>query len=244
MAEEFQWSNCGGGNWWDSLRNLFFSSPPKVNDLVNLRRPLNHDRTITANPVGDEPAGSDSDGTASVLPMRRIRFSSSPISEDCSRDLLHDDSGRSDSQMPNTKFCDDFSINSVANFRLDSASSSYSYTSSLLQNSLDTDSQPQITALHQLISPFGKTDEASVLYETIGYIKFLHNQISVLSSPYSKNRGPSMQCRQTSDGIIKNEERLIHELKSQGLCLVPISTTFPLAVETIFEQMMVCGHVV
>ncbi|KAL7102978.1 hypothetical protein ACP275_08G151900 [Erythranthe tilingii] len=154
MAEEFQWSNCGGGNWWDSLRNLF-SSPPKVNDLVSLRQPLNHHRTITANPVGDEPAGSDSDGTASVLPMRRIRFSSSPISEDCSRDLLHDDSGRSDSHMPNTNFCDDSSINSVANLHLDSASS-YSCTSSLLQTSFDTDSQPQITALHQLISPFGK----------------------------------------------------------------------------------------
>ncbi|KAL7102986.1 hypothetical protein ACP275_08G152200 [Erythranthe tilingii] len=241
MAEEFQWSNCGGGNWWDSLRNLFFS-PPKVNDLVSLRQPLNHHRTITANPVDDEPAGSDSDGTASVLPMRGIRCSSSRISEDCSRDLLHDDSGRSDSQ--NTNFCDDSSINSVANLRLDSASSSsYSYTSSLLQNSFDTDSQPQLTALHQLISPFGKTDEASVLYETIGYIKFLQNQISVLSSPYSENGGPSMQRRQTSDEIIKNEERLIHELRSQGLCLVPISTTFPLAVETIFEQMMVCRHV-
>ncbi|KAL8045918.1 hypothetical protein ABFX02_08G145100 [Erythranthe guttata] len=188
--------------------------------------------TITANPVGDEPAGSDS-----------IRFSSSPTSEDCSRDLLHDDSGRSDSHMPNTKFCDDFSINSVANLRLDSASSSYSYTSSLLQNSLDTDSQPQITALHQLISPFGKTDEASVLYETIGYIKFLHNQISVLSGPYSKNGGPSVQRRPTSDEIIKNEGRPIHELKSQGLCLVPISTTFRHAVKTIFEQMMVCRHV-
>ncbi|KAI3983690.1 hypothetical protein MKX01_001094, partial [Papaver californicum] len=35
----------------------------------------------------------------------------------------------------------------------------------------------RITALHQLVSPFGKTDTASVLLEAIGYIRFLQNQI-------------------------------------------------------------------
>ncbi|KAF8644733.1 hypothetical protein HU200_066345 [Digitaria exilis] len=42
----------------------------------------------------------------------------------------------------------------------------------------------RITALHQLVSPFGKTDTASVLLEAIGYIRFLHSQIEALSSPY------------------------------------------------------------
>uniref|UniRef100_A0A453STG1 BHLH domain-containing protein n=1 Tax=Aegilops tauschii subsp. strangulata TaxID=200361 RepID=A0A453STG1_AEGTS len=37
----------------------------------------------------------------------------------------------------------------------------------------------RITALHQLVSPFGKTDTASVLLEAIGYIRFLHGQIEV-----------------------------------------------------------------
>ncbi|CAN1855198.1 Transcription factor bHLH112 [Linum perenne] len=41
----------------------------------------------------------------------------------------------------------------------------------------------RITALQQLVSPFGKTDTASVLHEAIEYIKFLHDQVGV-SSPY------------------------------------------------------------
>ncbi|KAG9143307.1 hypothetical protein Leryth_010238 [Lithospermum erythrorhizon] len=38
----------------------------------------------------------------------------------------------------------------------------------------------RITALHQLVSPFGKTDTASVLSEAIGYIRFLLGQIEVM----------------------------------------------------------------
>ncbi|GMP72778.1 hypothetical protein CsSME_00030696 [Camellia sinensis var. sinensis] len=45
----------------------------------------------------------------------------------------------------------------------------------------------RVTALQQLVSPFGKTNTASVLHEAIEYIKHLHNQ--VLSTPYMKN-GP------------------------------------------------------
>ncbi|XP_057773089.1 transcription factor bHLH68-like isoform X2 [Salvia miltiorrhiza] len=45
----------------------------------------------------------------------------------------------------------------------------------------------RITALHQLVSPFGKTDTASVLSEAIGYIRFLQGQIEALSSPYMRN---------------------------------------------------------
>ncbi|KAG7593108.1 Myc-type basic helix-loop-helix (bHLH) domain [Arabidopsis thaliana x Arabidopsis arenosa] len=49
----------------------------------------------------------------------------------------------------------------------------------------------RIAALQQLVSPFGKTDTASVLMEAIGYIKFLQSQIETLSVPYmraSRNR--------------------------------------------------------
>ncbi|KAG6416525.1 hypothetical protein SASPL_123957 [Salvia splendens] len=70
----------------------------------------------------------------------------------------------------------------------------------------------RITALQQLVSPFGKTDTASVLHEAIEYIKFLHDQV---------NAGEKA----------KDEEGVTKVLKTQGLCLVPISSTFPVAAE-------------
>ncbi|XP_019436442.1 PREDICTED: transcription factor bHLH68-like isoform X2 [Lupinus angustifolius] len=51
----------------------------------------------------------------------------------------------------------------------------------------------RITALHQLVSPFGKTDTASVLLEAIGYIRFLQGQIEALSSPYLDNASKNMR---------------------------------------------------
>ncbi|GER48166.1 basic helix-loop-helix (bHLH) DNA-bindingsuperfamily protein [Striga asiatica] len=89
----------------------------------------------------------------------------------------------------------------------------------------------RITALQQLVSPFGKTDTASVLHEAIEYIKFLHDQVSVLSTPYLKNGSPQLQYQQAEDKI-KDAREQIKDLKSRGLCLVPISTTFPVATET------------
>ncbi|CAH8352578.1 unnamed protein product [Eruca vesicaria subsp. sativa] len=82
----------------------------------------------------------------------------------------------------------------------------------------------QITSLQQLVSPFGKTDTASVLQEAIEYIKFLHDQVTVLSTPYMKQAASIQQ--QLQEG---NENQ---ELRAHGLCLVPISSTFPVANET------------
>ncbi|KAL5056951.1 hypothetical protein RYX36_028555 [Vicia faba] len=112
----------------------------------------------------------------------------------------------------------------------------------------------RITALHQLVSPFGKTDTASVLLEAIGYIRFLQSQIEALSSPYldtatSKN----MMRNQHSVHVERNavfpedpgqllddtglkrkgapipnqnvEGNKAKDLRSRGLCLVPISCT-------------------
>ncbi|MCL7022669.1 hypothetical protein MKW94_030779 [Papaver nudicaule] len=60
----------------------------------------------------------------------------------------------------------------------------------------------RVTALHQLVSPFGKTDTASVLLEAIGYIRFLQNQIEALSLPYlgsgSGNMSQQLQHQQQS----------------------------------------------
>ncbi|XP_073314256.1 transcription factor bHLH112-like [Primulina huaijiensis] len=82
----------------------------------------------------------------------------------------------------------------------------------------------RITALQQLVSPFGKTDTASVLHEAIEYIKFLHDQVNVLSTPYLQNGSPPLQRQQ-------DQEDLKKDLSSRGLSLVPISSTFPVAAE-------------
>ncbi|KAL7093611.1 hypothetical protein ACP275_11G050000 [Erythranthe tilingii] len=119
----------------------------------------------------------------------------------------------------------------------------------------------RVTALHQLVSPFGKTDTASVLLEAIGYIKFLQNQIEALSQPYlgsgssrnlvSQQQPPVVQgernCLFPEDpGQLLNEncikrkgisdlecddEEPKQDLKSRGLCLVPISCTIDVGSE-------------
>ncbi|OAY54998.1 transcription factor bHLH123 isoform X2 [Manihot esculenta] len=88
----------------------------------------------------------------------------------------------------------------------------------------------RITALQQLVSPFGKTDTASVLSEAIEYIKFLHEQVTVLSTPYMKSGAP--MHHQQSDKSNKDPEGQKQDLRSRGLCLVPISSTFPVTHET------------
>ncbi|KAG7023597.1 Transcription factor bHLH68, partial [Cucurbita argyrosperma subsp. argyrosperma] len=78
----------------------------------------------------------------------------------------------------------------------------------------------RITALHQLVSPFGKTDTASVLLEAIGYIRFLHTQIEV---PGERN------CMFPEDP--GQEEEGEKDLRSRGLCLVPVSCTLQVGSE-------------
>ncbi|KAL5784168.1 hypothetical protein ACOSQ2_006560 [Xanthoceras sorbifolium] len=72
----------------------------------------------------------------------------------------------------------------------------------------------RIVALQQLVSPYGKTDTASVLWDAMEYIQFLHEQVKVLSAPYLQ-----------STPTVKFQELEHHSLKNRGLCLVPISCT-------------------
>ncbi|GAB2268298.1 hypothetical protein Dimus_038705 [Dionaea muscipula] len=78
----------------------------------------------------------------------------------------------------------------------------------------------KITVLHQLVSPFGKTDTASVLLEAIGYIRFLQSQIEALSLPYMSS-GSGTQDQPHSD----SSDQKPKDLRSRGLCLVPVSCT-------------------
>ncbi|OVA03631.1 Myc-type [Macleaya cordata] len=78
----------------------------------------------------------------------------------------------------------------------------------------------RITALQQIVSPFGKTDTASVLQEAIGYIKFLQEQVQLLSNPYVKpntNKDPWGLLERNKDNKAAEAAKL--DLKSRGLCL-------------------------
>ncbi|XP_019172407.1 PREDICTED: transcription factor bHLH68-like [Ipomoea nil] len=89
----------------------------------------------------------------------------------------------------------------------------------------------RIAGLQRLVAPFGKTDTASVLTEAIGYIHFLHDQIQALNLPYMKSSGddshhPHRTSRVVQALNMKNEEgKTTLDLKSRGLCLVPLSLT-------------------
>ncbi|CAD6263224.1 unnamed protein product [Miscanthus lutarioriparius] len=77
----------------------------------------------------------------------------------------------------------------------------------------------RVAALQQLVSPFGKTDTASVLQEASGYIKFLHQQLEVLSSPY-------MRAPPAAGTVPEDPEH--YSLRNRGLCLVPVNLTLQL----------------
>ncbi|KAI6688807.1 hypothetical protein NL676_025635 [Syzygium grande] len=82
----------------------------------------------------------------------------------------------------------------------------------------------RIAALQQLVAPFGKTDTASVLMEAIGYIKFLQNQVQTLSVPYMKSsRKEANRLRQRGSREDEDYEQTTQDLKSRGLCLVPLT---------------------
>ncbi|KAM3369969.1 hypothetical protein ACQJBY_017687 [Aegilops geniculata] len=82
----------------------------------------------------------------------------------------------------------------------------------------------KITALQQMVSPFGKTDTASVLYEAINYIKWLHEQVQLLSDPYMKSCS-SKDYKPWVRSAGREKEDAETDLKSRGLCLVPLSRT-------------------
>ncbi|KAK8474761.1 hypothetical protein V6N11_046703 [Hibiscus sabdariffa] len=96
----------------------------------------------------------------------------------------------------------------------------------------------RIVALQQLVSPYGKTDTASVLLEAMEYIRFLHEQVKVLSAPYlqtmltnntqatdkpTQNRNLNLGSHGLDQFFFQDVEH--YSLRSQGLCLVLISYT-------------------
>ncbi|KAK4759193.1 hypothetical protein SAY87_022324 [Trapa incisa] len=91
----------------------------------------------------------------------------------------------------------------------------------------------RVTALQQLVSPFGKNDTASVLHEAVEYIKFLHDQINALINQHLLQTGVCKQnTHQVCDKFKGGEGSPKEDLISRGLCLVPISTTYAVVNET------------
>ncbi|KAJ1297718.1 hypothetical protein BS78_01G398300 [Paspalum vaginatum] len=76
----------------------------------------------------------------------------------------------------------------------------------------------KITALQQLVSPYGKTDTASVLHEAATCIKNLHEQIQILTDSYLANSSPASEQWQDT-----GEEDGATDLRRRGLCLAPLS---------------------
>ncbi|KAL2333738.1 hypothetical protein Fmac_014951 [Flemingia macrophylla] len=85
--------------------------------------------------------------------------------------------------------------------------------------SLPKESEAKAKKSRSSCSPL-KTSTASVLSEAIGYIHFLHQQVQTLSIPYMKSAQskPSRMMQMDS-----NSRELKPDLRSRGLCLVPLS---------------------
>ncbi|EEF40796.1 transcription factor bHLH110 [Ricinus communis] len=80
----------------------------------------------------------------------------------------------------------------------------------------------KIATLQRLVAPYGKTDTASVLTDTIGYIQFLHDQVKTLSVPYMRPR-QSKLTRTVKESLSKEDGKgqPKRDLLSRGLYLVP-----------------------
>ncbi|KAF7054411.1 hypothetical protein CFC21_062086 [Triticum aestivum] len=76
----------------------------------------------------------------------------------------------------------------------------------------------KITALQQLVSPYGKTDTASVLHEAAACIRNLHDQIQILAAPYPGESSSSPLPSSRDAG-----EEPATGLRRRGLCVAPLS---------------------
>lgn len=84
----------------------------------------------------------------------------------------------------------------------------------------------KITALQKLVSPYGKTDTASVLQEASIYIMLLQEQIQNLLRVFSSSYKNAAVLHTQECG-----SRQMLDLRSKGLCLVPVSVTQKVTME-------------
>nr|CAB3471633.1 unnamed protein product [Digitaria exilis] len=141
----------------------------------------------------------------------------------------------------------DFSNNStvqapeVKNHHSDNSSEGNSTASGSAPKKARVQTSSSAQSTLKVSSSLRSTDTASVLQETIGYIRFLLSQIEALSFPYlGHGNGNSMQQHtvasllnnSTGDGMGEAQGSTAQgkkDLRSRGLCLVPVSCTSHLA---------------
>uniref|UniRef100_A0A803MH28 BHLH domain-containing protein n=1 Tax=Chenopodium quinoa TaxID=63459 RepID=A0A803MH28_CHEQI len=251
MAEEY----CGGANWWDSTTSTNRSRFDGGSGGGG-RSSSTSSTTTLANSGGgagygwltDGPTAVDTKLDASSLQLVGLGLSSQAMAEWNQQQtaiLPNFFSSLQGAQLPNMPTFEEKpkttmevrdtssmtkksgSENNNKRARNDGASSTLPPFKVRKEKMGD-----RITALQQLVSPFGKTDTASVLSEAIEYIKFLHEQVSVLSNPYLKSGGSYQQHQPGNEKAKIDPDGPKQDLRSRGLCLVPVSSTFPVTHET------------
>eukprot|EP00850_Spirogloea_muscicola_P021422 SM000249S08233 [mRNA] locus=s249:87071:91048:+ [translate_table: standard] len=88
----------------------------------------------------------------------------------------------------------------------------------------------RIRKLQGLLPSKGRTDVVRMLEEVLEYVKFLQGQVKILSSDPSARQPPSTDLGTSADKDSKPAPKA--SLQSRGLCLLPMSTTGMLRLES------------
>lgn len=167
--------------------------------------------------------GEDKDAVGGVIKLAR-NWSDQMIPSSCPNSCVMVSRNKADGRPPDHRSSESNSNSSSGSGSGGASKKAKVEPSSSTQSTFKVKKEKlgdRITALHQMVSPFGKTDTASVLQEVMGYIKFLEAQIQALSLPYFGVQLANMRHHQYPDC----DEEARTNLKSVGLCLVPVSCT-------------------
>ncbi|XP_071724995.1 transcription factor bHLH68-like [Rutidosis leptorrhynchoides] len=202
-------------NWEDQQQQIITPS----SNIVDIKQEGSHQHSSNLYGRGDH-GGAPAVWSSTIMPMSNINSPKSCVTSLNSNNILD--------------FSHHNKVNNINTLHADHSSECNSTATGGVTKKarVQSSSQPplkvrkeklgdRVTALHQLVSPFGKTDTASVLLEAIGYIRFLQGQIEALSSPYmGKSTSSNLRNQQ-----FEHKQEKGKDLKSRGLCLVPVSCT-------------------
>ncbi|RRT61028.1 hypothetical protein B296_00016201 [Ensete ventricosum] len=235
MAEDFHTGICSGGSWWNPKRTASFDAQASTCSTAAAEI---GGRAFSWASFG-EPAGSA--GGSSMISQETHEVQHPDVCPSLIVDSTMPSFSLSSSSMSWTKSLLYISPGGVQ----DSCSSSTKKTGSepaVKKLRIETPSPlptfkvrkeklgDRITALQQLVSPFGKncswTNNPSALTKSV-------IELQVLSSPYLKDGHPMQhQVLNYISNKSKDCDETKQDLRSRGLCLVPITSTYLVASET------------